>query len=192
MIRARMRRPVLPVAVAVFSSALVLAACGSSGKSGGGSGSAIASAGIKYADCMRAHGVPNFPDPISAGGGVQLSSEVNTQSPAFQSAQSACQKLLPGGLPGRGDGSATRIEQGVKLAACMRAHGLSSFPDPTSSPPSTPPRPDTTVLFGPEGAFSMTASMVQSPAFKQAAARCGFPLPATGRGFTMPVALPSG
>jgi hypothetical protein len=192
MIRARMPWPSLLVAVAFVSSALVLAACGSSGKSGSGSGSATASAGIKYADCMRAHGVPNFPDPTSAGGGVQLSGAINTQSPAFQSAQSACQKLLPGGLPGRGSGSATRIKQGVKLAECMRTHGLKTFPDPTTSPPSTPPAPDAVFLGGPDGAFSLTASMVQSPAFKQAAATCGFPFPASGRGFTMPVASPGG
>jgi hypothetical protein len=141
---------------------------------------------------MRAHGVPNFPDPSSADGGVQLSgSGVNSQSPAFQSAQSACQKLLPGGLPGREGGSPTRIEQGVKLAECMRAHGLRSFPDPTPSPPSTLPAPDAVFLGGPDGAFSLTESMVQSPAFKQAAATCGFPFPA-GRGFTLPVAARGG
>jgi hypothetical protein len=190
---ARIPRPALPVALAVVSGALVLAACGSSGKSGSGSGPATASAGIKYADCMRTHGVPNFPDPSSADGGVQLSgSGINSQSPAFGSAQSACQKLLPGGLPARGGGSATRIKQGVKLAACMRAHGLRTFPDPTTSPPSTLPAPDAVFLGGPDGAFSLTASMVQSPAFKQAAAACGFPFPASGRGFTMPVAAPGG
>ncbi len=142
---------------------------------------------------MRVHGVPNFPDPGSAGGGVQLSgSEINTQSPAFGSAQRACQKLLPGGLPGRGGGSATRIDQGVKIAECMRAHGLTTFPDPTSSPPSTLPAPNAVFLGGSYGAFSLTASMVQSPAFNKAAATCGFPLPASGHGFTMPVAAPGG
>jgi hypothetical protein len=142
---------------------------------------------------MRAHGVPNFPDPSSADGGVQLSgSAINTQSPAFQSAQSACQKLLPGGLPGRSGGAATRIAQGVKIAECMRAHGLRTFPDPTTSPPSTLPAPDAVFLGGPDGSFSLTASMVQSPAFKQAAPTCGFPFPASGHGFTMPVAAPGG
>jgi len=142
---------------------------------------------------MRAHGVSNFPDPISAGGGVQLSgSGINTQSPAFGSAQSACQKVLPGGLPGPGGRSATRIEQGVKLAECMRAHGLRSFPDPTTSPPSTLPAPTGVFLGGPMGSFSLTASMVQSPAFKHAGATCGFPFPTAGRGFTMPVAAPGG
>jgi hypothetical protein len=117
-------------------------------------------------------------------------SGINTQSPAFAAGQSACQKLLPGGLPGRGGGSAARIGQGVKIAACIRAHGLRSFPDPTSSPPSTPPAPDETILGGPFGAFSLSGSMFESPAFKRAAATCGFPLPA--RGFTTPVAVLGG
>lgn len=140
---------------------------------------------------MRAHGVQNFPDPGSADGGVQLpGSGINTQSPAFASGQSACQKLLPGGLPGRGFDSATRIARGVTIAACIRARGLRSFPDPTAAPPSSPPAPDETLLGGPYGTFSLSGSMFESPAFKRAAAACGFPLP--GRGFTMPVAVPGG
>jgi hypothetical protein len=140
---------------------------------------------------MRVHGVPNFPDPVSAGGGVQLSgSAINTQAPAFGSAQNACQKLLPGGIGGPGRVSAAGIKQGLKLAECMRAHGLRSFPDPGTSPPSTLPAPNTVVLGGPTGVFSLTASMIQSPAFKQAAPTCGFPLPGSGRGVTLPVAAP--
>ncbi len=186
-VHAPIDRPTLVVALAAFSSALVLAACGSSARSGGGSGSAIASGAIKYADCMRAHGVQNFPDPGSADGGVQLSgSGVNTRSRAFASGQSACQKLLPAGLPGPGGGSATRIAQGVRIATCIRAHGLRSFPDPTTAPPSTPPAPDETIVGGPYGAFSLSGSMFESPAFRRAAAACRFPLP--GRGVTMPVA----
>ncbi|MGO9977452.1 MAG: hypothetical protein ACLP01_32570 [Solirubrobacteraceae bacterium] len=140
---------------------------------------------------MRAHGVPNFPDPSSVGGGVQLwGSGINTQSPAFQSAQSACQKLLPGGIGGSAGVSETRIKQGVKLAACMRAHGMATFPDPTTSPPSALPAPDAVNIGGPDGVFSLFASMVQSPAFKQAAATCGFPAP--GHGMKTPVAVSGG
>jgi len=187
--RAAIPRAVLLVALAVLGSAVILAACGSSQKLGGGSPSATASIGIKYADCMRAHGVPNFPDP--SGSGVQLSgSGINTQSPAFASAQSACQKLLPGGIGGPGGVSATSLKHGVKIAACMRAHGLRSFPDPSTSPPSTPPAGKGVILGGPDGVFSLTAPMVQSPAFKQAATKCGFP--SVGHGFKMPVATPSG
>ncbi len=113
------------------------------------------------------------------------------QSPAFQSAQSACQKLLPGGLPGPGGGSETGIKQSVKLAVCMRAHGLTTFPDPATSPPSTPPAPGGIVLFGRGGFFSLSTSMFQSPAFKQAAATCGFRTD-FGHSSEMPVAAPGG
>lgn len=186
-----MHAPIRRSVLAVAAGALVLAACGSSGTTGTGSRSATPSAGITYADCMRTHGVPNFPDPTSAAGGVQLvGSGVNTQSPAFRSAQSTCQKLLPGGIGGPGGISAARIERGVKLADCMRAHGLRTFPDPTRTPPSTLPAQNAVILGGRDGAFVLTASMVQSPAFKQAAGACGFPT--FGHGFTMPVAAPGG
>jgi hypothetical protein len=63
----------------------------------------------------------------------------------------------------------------LKLARCMRSHGMSSFPDPTSAPPSAPPAGGG-VAFGSPGSFiSVPQTMIQSPGFKQAAAACGFP-----------------
>jgi hypothetical protein len=53
----------------------------------------------KFSQCMRSHGVPDFPDP-SAGGGIHLSPGTNALSPAFKAAQVSCHKLLPGGGPG--------------------------------------------------------------------------------------------
>ena len=181
----------LLIALAAITCAIAIGACGSSSKPIAEAG--VSAPGIRYADCMRAHGVPSFPDP--SGAGVQLSgSGINTQSPAFRSAQSTCQKLLPGGIGGPVGVSAMRIEQGVKLAACMRAHGLRSFPDPTTTPPSpsAPPPSDGVILGGPDGVFSLSASMVQSPAFKHAGATCGFRFPASGHAFKMPVAAPTG
>ena len=125
---------------------------------------------------MRSHGVPNFPDP-SSGGGIQIpsGSGINPRSPAFQSAQKACFKLSPGGGPGRGAQSASRKAAMLKLAECMRRHGISSFPDPTSAPPSAPPSGGG-VAFGSPGAFlSVPQTLIQSPGFKQAGAACGFP-----------------
>ncbi len=64
---------------------------------------------LAMAKCMRAHGVPNFPDPqvtTGPGGhgvgikiGVQASGSggagaLNPQSPAFQAAQKVCQPLM--------------------------------------------------------------------------------------------------
>src|SRR5712691_2498482 len=49
---------------------------------------------LHYAQCIRAHGVPGFPDPTSHG--FQLSpGQVDAKSPQFLSAQQACHSLLP-------------------------------------------------------------------------------------------------
>jgi hypothetical protein len=51
---------------------------------------------LKYADCMRKNGVPDFPDPKrGANGGVILGgSGVNPNSPSFQKAQQACRSIM--------------------------------------------------------------------------------------------------
>jgi hypothetical protein len=168
-------RRILAVALASVSCAVALTACGSSGKSNTGSGSNGEAAGIKFADCMRSHGVPNFPDP-GPGGGIQISSGsgINPQSPAFQSAQNACSKLLPGGGPLRGPVSESRKLAMLRLAECMRKHGLSTFPDPTSTAPA--PGAGFGIAFGGPGSFiAVPQSLLQSPAFNQAAAVCNFP-----------------
>jgi hypothetical protein len=48
---------------------------------------------LKYAQCMRAHKVLNFPDPTSKGLGSLQGVDMN--SPQFQAASEACQPLLP-------------------------------------------------------------------------------------------------
>jgi hypothetical protein len=158
----------------VAGCGLALAACGSSGTPN--RSATREAAGIKFADCMRAHGVPNFPDP-SSGGGIQIpdNSGINPQSPAFQAAEKSCFSLLPGGGPGRGGGSESRKLELVKLAQCMRSHGISSFADPTSSPPSAPPSGGGVAFGGPGAFISVPQSLIQSPGFKQAAAACHFP-----------------
>jgi hypothetical protein len=52
---------------------------------------------VKFADCMRAHGVPNFPDP-SHDGGFDLPPGVNPNAPAFTQAQHDCQGVEPNSL----------------------------------------------------------------------------------------------
>jgi hypothetical protein len=55
---------------------------------------------VKYAQCMRAHGVPNFQDPHTTSGGVGTPggiafdmNGIDIHSPQFQSAEQACQSL---------------------------------------------------------------------------------------------------
>jgi hypothetical protein len=60
---------------------------------------------LNYATCMRAHGVPSFPDPkISSDGEIEFRvaprSHVNPGSPQFKAAEEACQHLLQGARGG--------------------------------------------------------------------------------------------
>ncbi len=47
---------------------------------------------VKWAQCMRAHGLPSFPDPDRQG--AFDSSRFNESTPAFQTASNACQSLM--------------------------------------------------------------------------------------------------
>ncbi len=58
---------------------------------------------LSWARCIRAHGVPNVPDPTFSGGGaVQISGAGGSGSPQLQSAMDACRSQMPstGGLGG--------------------------------------------------------------------------------------------
>lgn len=53
---------------------------------------------LKFAECMRSHGVPSEPDP-GAGGEVLLPKGTNPNAPTFQNAERACQSLMPQQAP---------------------------------------------------------------------------------------------
>jgi hypothetical protein len=80
------------------------AAMKASGKSGTAPSPADQAKAEKFAQCMRAHGLRDFPDPQTGGqGGIKIqgggpgsSSDLNPDSPLFQRAQKACASLLPG------------------------------------------------------------------------------------------------
>ena len=95
----------------------------------GASGKAGADA-EKFVACMRSHGVANFPDPVIGPGQVSLHLTPSVaSSPHFNSAQTACQHLLPG-KPGPVQFSAQQQADYLKAAACMRSHNIVGFPDP--------------------------------------------------------------
>jgi hypothetical protein len=123
---------------------------------------------------MRTHGVPNFPDPTTNGrGGMQIESTpgstkvngVTVNGPAFQSAMQACKSKLPnGGRPG--PVSASQRQKMLQFSQCMRAHGISGFPDPTfSSGGGVQLQLDKTSGIDP-----------RSPAFQAAQKACGSPI----------------
>ena len=96
------RGPRRTAALAVATAVAVLStACGfvhvHLGSSGGSAptGPAAYRAGLAYAQCMRAHGLPGFPNPYPSGGpGFSVRLNVNPNSPAAR-AIAACQHLLP-------------------------------------------------------------------------------------------------
>jgi hypothetical protein len=112
---------------------------GGSAASGGGSSSPESSAStqqkmVAYAQCMRTHGIPNFPDPTSGENtkeaAIRAFKEVSNSQ--VLAAQTACQHLQPnGGRPSQAE-LTQHLSDLLAFARCMRTHGIPNFPDPTS------------------------------------------------------------
>jgi hypothetical protein len=153
--------PIRGMAVAATLLGLAIAAAGCSGSSHPSvAGSATSLSGIAYAQCMRSHGIHDFPDPTpGAGVAFQINagpgSDLNSNDPRFQAADQACRSLLPGGGKQAPPPAAEKIAEEVKWAACMRAHGLPSFPDPNA-----------------QGAFDSSRMDDASPVFQTASQAC--------------------
>jgi len=135
---------------------------------------------LKYARCMRANGVPAFPDP-SPGGGFEFTrgAGVDPSSPTVRAAQAKCRAYMPAGpaAPGSTTHPSTQwLAKMVKAAQCMRRHGISDFPDPTTTMPSM--TGFNGVISDIDGVLFVFPATIdtQSVAFKRAANQCGFPL----------------
>lgn len=127
-------RVVIPAAGLV----LLAAACGGS-PSSTGSGSAASQVGINYADCMRSHGVPKYPDPSGtnelANGLPKVSlQQLGVSGAQYQAAQSACAHLLPNGGQLTQSQSQRDLNAMRRFARCMRSQGVPTWPDPTNGP----------------------------------------------------------
>jgi hypothetical protein len=113
---------------------------------------ATAQSVVAYSQCMRANGVPKYPDPDSTGRLPKGDAQSFAVSVAtFQSAQRACQHLLPTGgsfdeqsheCIQAGDCPPALVQQMLtadrKFAQCMRSHGVANWPDPTLDPNGVP------------------------------------------------------
>jgi hypothetical protein len=87
---------------------------------------------------MRTHGAAAFPDPPASGAftidGIANGSSLNTNSPAFTRAISACKGLEPSGFTGQ-KATPQQASARLKFAQCMRSNGVPDFPDPTPDGP---------------------------------------------------------
>jgi hypothetical protein len=161
------------VACVAICGTLALAACGSSSpnSTATAAGSNTIAMLDKFSACMRDHGVSGFPDPSTTetpngfgidGYNFDLPSNLNPQSPAYESADKTCQPLI-----GTAGGAPHQILAKARAAAlahaeCMRKHGVPHFPDPTVS--------------GAGGGITVKSGSgginPQSPAFQQAQKIC--------------------
>jgi hypothetical protein len=185
-------------AAALLSLALAVAGCGgsspspsvahlstrksvssASAESGGSSPESPATlqrAALAYARCMRASGVPNFPDPNSSGGFSVRG--IDPGSPSVTAARAKCRRFMPPG-PGSGPPPSPRtLARFLNIARCMRRHGVEDFPDPRTSAPPNPFASGIRELSDIEGVILLFPSTIdqQSPVFTRAAAACAFPL----------------
>jgi hypothetical protein len=155
---ASMRRPSRRVtgaagAAGLGAVVLLIAGCGGSSTPGvahlganaaatsksaesGGSGSESKAAAqaklVEYAKCMRANGVPQFPEPVE--GAIELKggpgSSLNPESSQFKAAEAKCHKLMPEGGKPSPQQQKQAEERALKVSACMRSHGVPNFPEP--------------------------------------------------------------
>jgi len=120
---------------------------------------------------MRSNGVSHFPDPSSNGASGALPG-INQTSPAYQAAAIACAaKVQPTARLGPPAPTAAQVRAALAFSHCMRAHGLSQFPDPWTTAPGYRVYLDV----GP-GEYFPAIGEVQAPAFRHAARACGMQL----------------
>ena len=150
------RRLAAATTIALLTAGLLAGCGGSSGEDADASGGSGDRA-VRFAACMREHGVPDFPDPVDGrfamrGGGDPA---------ALRAAQEACQELAPSGRA-----TPQMQEQLLAFCQCMREHGVPDFPDPE----------------GPGRLLVPRTIDVQSPQFEQARQACQDELRGSGWG----------
>jgi hypothetical protein len=133
-------RPLAALALVALVS-MISAGCGSDASSETGTASS-SDAGVnrkatdqdqavKFAECMRANGVPDFPDANAKG---QFVYGVSVSPAVWTKAVDACKDLQP---PGTLSAKRSPKQQSASLrfAQCIRENGVKDFPDPANGEP---------------------------------------------------------
>ena len=122
---------------ALAASLAMVAGCGGSGDSkSSSSGSSTSNVNpaleraVKYAQCMREHGVTKFPDPDKNGRFMIAAGGPNKNSPQFKKAKQACKSQEPPGIKDNPAQIAQDQQEWLKWAQCMRKNGIPNMPDP--------------------------------------------------------------
>jgi hypothetical protein len=137
-----MRRPRTSVVLAIVAViSMTSAGCGSSAPSETGTASSTGSSApknatdqdklVKFAACIREHGVPDFPDANAKG---EFVFGINVTPAVWGKAVAACKDLQP---PGSLSSKRSPKQQtaSLRFAQCVRKNGVKDFPDPANGEP---------------------------------------------------------
>jgi len=125
-----MKSKITPLAaLAALGLAVALAACGrpvtSSATKTGPAPTAARAAGaslpLEYSRCMRAHGVPAFPNPVDGHIILSPSSGIDPNAPAVRAASAACVTYSPAGGPAATTGAPGSPATWRSLDAALKA-----------------------------------------------------------------------
>jgi hypothetical protein len=134
-----MTRTSTPLMAALMLIGALAAGCsgessttGTAGSSGEGRTTLTArDKGVKFAECLRTHGVPDFPDPNANGEFVY---GVSVSPTVFTRATDACTHLQPPGALST-ERTPEQRSASLRFADCMRDNGVKDFPDPVDGEP---------------------------------------------------------
>ena len=126
---------------------------------------------LAYAQCMRAHGDPGFPDPQARRAFIStIANPVRLPRPGACRPTSVLDAMPPGQAQGRpAAGEFTSQARGFCALLCMRAHGITNFQYSAPQP-------------GHVGALGAPGADVNSPRFQAAQRACRKLKPAFGGG----------
>jgi hypothetical protein len=127
--------------IAVLMAACTASTSSDSPASGTSAASAVSEPGtgaLAFARCMRANGLPKWPDPTGSGvfNKSQLQQTGYTQAQTRAVEDGPCKNVLPTAAPSASASPTITVQQQqdyLDAVACMRSHGITNFPDPTFS-----------------------------------------------------------
>lgn len=125
------------LAALLATAAAVTAGCGGGSDNTPNAAASDSANAVKFSQCMREHGISDFPDPDSQGRmqiKVTPGSDLDPNKPQFKAAQKACAKYQERAGGHFDKAQQQRMQQAaLDYARCMRAHGVADFPDPQFS-----------------------------------------------------------
>ena len=127
--------PALWACGAMLAASAALAACSSGGSQpaagspGAGQGRSPDAQTAAIIHCYRTHGDPSFPDPVYDPSDGRWHFDAMSPGSAPESTQQACRHLFPS-VNASPPVPLAQFQQLVRLAQCIRQHGVPTWPDP--------------------------------------------------------------